>query len=64
MPKQRVEDLHRYFGWRDELIEAVRNGKRSRSIASWQTEHDRCHEGPGLRAAFFVRCYLKSQPRK
>jgi hypothetical protein len=30
LPKQRVEEFRRYFGWRDELIEAVRNGARSR----------------------------------
>jgi len=30
IPKQRADEFCRYHGWRDELIEAVRNGKRSR----------------------------------
>lgn len=30
VPVQRVEEFRRYYGWRDELIDAVRNGKRSR----------------------------------
>jgi hypothetical protein len=30
LPVQRVEEFRRYYGWRDELIDAVRNGARSR----------------------------------
>jgi hypothetical protein len=34
MPKQRVEEFRRYYGWRDELIDAVRNGARSPHLVS------------------------------
>ena len=30
VPDQRLTDFRRYYGWRDELVEAVRNGARSR----------------------------------
>jgi hypothetical protein len=34
LPAARVEEFRRYYGWRDELIDAVRNGARSPHLVS------------------------------
>jgi len=39
LPAERVKEFRRYYGWRDELIEAVRNGKRSRRSLLLHVEH-------------------------
>jgi hypothetical protein len=52
LPPQRVKDFRRYYGWRDALIEAVRNGARSRrslllKVDQWITAGN---EAPGRNA--------------
>jgi hypothetical protein len=51
LPPQRVKDFRRYYGWRDALIEAVREGARSRRsllllVDQWIADDDQAARHP------------------